>query len=109
MGTLSNSYGKTRQPTQALRTGADTFHESQAMLMTCFCYLGKGNGYPLEYSCLRNSMDRGACRATVHRVKRVGHDLLTTVIGGQVFSRVNLQRNGSLFSLSTKFIKPSSS
>ena len=23
---------------------------------------GEGNGYPLQYSCLENSMDRGACR-----------------------------------------------
>ena len=27
---------------------------------------GEGNGYPLRYSCLENSMDRGAWRATVH-------------------------------------------
>ena len=27
---------------------------------------GEGNGYPLQYSCLENSMDRGAWRATVH-------------------------------------------
>ena len=27
---------------------------------------GEGNGYPLQYSCLENSMDRGVCRATVH-------------------------------------------
>ena len=27
--------------------------------------LGKGKGYPLQYSCLENSMDRGAWRATV--------------------------------------------
>ena len=26
---------------------------------------GKGNGYPLQYSCLDNSMDRGAWQATV--------------------------------------------
>ena len=26
------------------------------------------NGYPLQYSCLENSMDRGAWRATVHGV-----------------------------------------
>ena len=24
-------------------------------------YPGEGNGYPLQYSCLENSMDRGAC------------------------------------------------
>ena len=29
---------------------------------------GERNGYPLQYSCLKNSMDRGALRATVHRV-----------------------------------------
>ena len=28
--------------------------------------LGEGNGYPLQYSCLENSMDRGAWGATVH-------------------------------------------
>ena len=30
--------------------------------------LGGGNGNPLQYSCLGNPMDRGAWRATVHRV-----------------------------------------
>ena len=30
--------------------------------------LGGGNGNPLQYSCLGNSMDRGAWWATVHRV-----------------------------------------
>ena len=29
---------------------------------------GAGNGNPSEYSCLENSMDRGAWRATVHGV-----------------------------------------
>ena len=27
---------------------------------------GEGNGYPFQYSCLENSMDRGAWWATVH-------------------------------------------
>ena len=27
----------------------------------------EGNGCPLQYSCLENSMDRGAWQATVHR------------------------------------------
>ena len=27
---------------------------------------GERNGYPLQYSCLENSMDRGVWRATVH-------------------------------------------
>ena len=32
--------------------------------------LEEGNGYPLQYSCLENSMDRGAWRATVHGVTK---------------------------------------
>ena len=31
---------------------------------------GKGNDNPLQYSCLGNSMDGGACRATVHEVAK---------------------------------------
>ena len=38
---------------------------------------GKGNGNPLQYSCLENSMDRGVWQATVYGVARVGHDLVT--------------------------------
>ena len=29
---------------------------------------GEGSSYPLQYSCLENSMVRGAWRATIHRV-----------------------------------------
>ena len=29
---------------------------------------GEGNGYPLQYSCLENPMDRGTWWATVHEV-----------------------------------------
>ena len=35
---------------------------------------GERNGYPLQYSCLENSMDRGTWQATVHGVTRVGHN-----------------------------------
>ena len=31
---------------------------------------GERNGNPLQYSCLENSMDRGALWATVHRVAK---------------------------------------
>ena len=31
---------------------------------------GEGNGSPLQYSCLENSMDRGAWQATVHGVTK---------------------------------------
>ena len=32
--------------------------------------LGEGNGNPLQYSCLDNSMDRGVWWATVHGVEK---------------------------------------
>ena len=38
---------------------------------------GEGNGNPFQYSCMENSMDRGAWQATAHGVTRVGHDLAT--------------------------------
>ena len=31
---------------------------------------GGWHGYPLQYSCLENPMDRGAWQATVHRVAK---------------------------------------
>ena len=31
---------------------------------------GEGNGYPLQYSCLENSMDKGAWWTTIHRVAK---------------------------------------
>ena len=31
---------------------------------------GKGSGYPLQYSCLKNPMDRGAWWAMVHGVTK---------------------------------------
>ena len=38
---------------------------------------GERNGNPLRYSCLENSMGRGAWQATVYGVARVRHDLAT--------------------------------
>ena len=42
------------------------------------CGLGRspgiGNGNPVQYSCLEDSMNRGAWRATVHGAQRTGHD-----------------------------------
>ena len=37
-------------------------------------YPGVGNGNPLQYSCLENSMDRGAWWAMVPRVAKIGHN-----------------------------------
>ena len=40
--------------------------------------LGEGNGNPLQYSCLKNSTDRGVWRAIIHRVKK-RHTWETTI------------------------------
>ena len=37
---------------------------------------GGGNGNPLQYSFLENSMNRGAWQAIVHEVARVKQDLV---------------------------------
>ena len=49
------------------------------LLSLKFIYLAiikhEGNGNPLQYSCLENSMDRGSWQARIHRVTTVGQDL----------------------------------
>ena len=35
---------------------------------------GEGNGNPLQYVCLEDSMDKGAWQATLHGLQRVEHD-----------------------------------
>ena len=35
---------------------------------TLHCFIGEGNGNPLQYSCLENPRDRGACWAAVYGV-----------------------------------------
>ena len=37
-------------------------------------FSGEGNGYPFQYSCLENSMNRGAWRATFMGFQKVRHD-----------------------------------
>ena len=42
-------------------------------------HYGEGNGTPLQYSCLENSMDGGAWWATVHGVTKSRHDWATSL------------------------------
>ena len=44
--------------------------ETQGSISGSRRYPGEGNGYPLQYSCLDNSMDKGAWQATVHGVAK---------------------------------------
>ena len=57
---------------------------------------GEGHGNPLQYSCLENPMDRGACWAAVHRVaksrKRLERLIMHTCISGQYLSFVTHNR-----------------
>ena len=46
---------------------------------------GEGNGNPLQYSCLENSMGRGAWQVTVHGVARVRHKWATNTNTGAEF------------------------
>ena len=47
-----------------------TMQETRAQSLGLGRSLGEQNGYPFQYSCLENSMDRGTWRATVHRVAK---------------------------------------
>ena len=46
----------------------DSIHFVTLLSVSLSFLSGEGNGNPLQYSCLENSMDRGAWWATVHGV-----------------------------------------
>ena len=55
--------------------------------------LEEGNGYPLQYSSLENSMDSGAWQATVHGVaKSQTHNWATNTFTLKYLPTVNLHR-----------------
>ena len=62
---------------------------------------GEGNGNPLQYSYLGNPMDRGAWQATVHRIARVRHNLVTKPPPQKTFlnwqMEVNLEVNSHTY------------
>ena len=47
---------------------------SESAVMLLVVIWKEGNSNPFQYSCLENSMDSEAWRATVHGVARVRHD-----------------------------------
>ena len=66
---------------ETFKTLTDTWHGSDGKKSACNAKdlgsipgsgrsPGERNGNPLQHSCLENSMDRGACWATVHRVAK---------------------------------------
>ena len=56
-------------------------------------HLVKGNGYPLKYSCLANSMDRGAWQATVHGVTKSRTQLSTNSFTFFTFIEIETEVN----------------
>ena len=66
-----------------------------SILYTAVCIHGGGNDNPLQHSCLKNPMDRGAWWATVHRVAksrtRLSDFTFTFMLYVKVVKRVNLK------------------
>ena len=54
--------------------------------------LGEGNGNPRQYSCLENSMDRGACRVTVHAITKSWIQLSDKTLPSIYCLKTKLQR-----------------
>ena len=50
--------------------------------MVPLVFIEEGNGNPLQYSCLENSIDRGAWWATVHAATKSQTKLSTTTFLG---------------------------
>ena len=50
---------------------------------------GEGNGYPLQYPCLENSIDRGAWRPAVHGVTKSRKQLNDSLFIIHVYLCVN--------------------
>ena len=48
---------------------------------------GEGNGNPLQYSCLENSMDRGTWQATAHGVAKKSNTTERLTFGKILFKR----------------------
>ena len=61
---------------------------------------GKRNGYPLQYSCLENPMDRGTWQAAVHGVTKsqtqLSNQTVTTTTGHSANRQQTKVRLGSL-------------
>ena len=53
-----------------LPTNAGDIRRDVSLILRSGRFPGKGNSNSLHYSCLENSMDRGAWQATVHWVAK---------------------------------------
>ena len=60
---------------------------------------GEGNGNPLQYSCLENTMERGAWQATVHEVTKSQTRLKRLNIHTHIFAFVDMNILGEILNL----------
>ena len=67
-GKLSSGHrtGKGQFSLESQRKAMPKNAQTTAQLHSFHMLAGEGNGIPLQYSCLANPMDRGACYAAVH-------------------------------------------
>ena len=69
---------------------------------------GEGNGNPLQYTCLGNPMDRGSWQPTVHRIRRVGHNLVVKQHHQIILQRLTLCKSFEMFANVSLGYTPSS-
>ena len=55
-------------------------HPGCIVIFCCYVFYGEGNGKPLQYSYLENSVDRGASLATLHGVTQSWTRLLLSFV-----------------------------
>ena len=65
---------------------------------------GAGNGKPLQYSCLENSMDRGAWQATVHGVTKLDTTEWLSTLMQLIVSQVIMTPNMNIYAESFKYM-----
>ena len=53
-----------------MKTAKHWTQKDEEYLQRTASSIGEGNGTPLQYSCLENPMDGGACKAAVHGVPK---------------------------------------
>ena len=72
------------------------FRSTAGKVMNCDTFIftpGEGTGYPLEYSCLENSVDGGAWQAVVHGVAQSQTRLRTTFTFTFIFTLLLLKNS----------------
>ena len=81
-GDLLKPLMELESPAGRFFTQWDTW-EAPAICTHIYIYMGEGNGNPFQYSCLENSVDRGAWWAAVHGVAQ-GRTLLKWLSSGNI-------------------------